>query len=149
MDTSTRKYYIDSQFRNYPENFWKDILDIAFTKADSVEFNQLFFKGKYPYELDDLQSSLIDVLEKPKRLYPGRKVFRYRITKKILGFINSKGYKDWENYFFEDISFRSNGEEFLATITHENYVIMLLTEDERSKLNSRGYNFDIEWNEKR
>ena len=67
------------------------------------------------------------------------------MTDKLKGFIKSKKYYEWYNFFLEDVSFIKDNVEFMATITHENYVILQMTEIQRNNLNINGYNFWSDW----
>jgi len=63
----------------------------------------------------------------------------------VFGVRYSKKYAIWLNYNLEDIALLQNGKEILSTITHENYVIMLMTESQRNELNNNGFGFFSDW----
>ena len=50
-----------------------------------------------------------------------------------------------EDTQLEDISFLRQNSEFLGTISHENYIVLQMTEDERQSWNKKGFNFEFDW----
>jgi len=138
------KYYLAE---NIDEKDWINLLDFAFQEADSVEFN-LLYQDEYLEKVLDSFSQCI-VFKQPKRkskIYSSGSVLRLEMTNKVRTFIEAKSFSDWMNSPLEDISFLQDGNEFLATITHEGYVIAQLTEDKREALKKEGINFQYEWN---
>lgn len=139
------RYFCDDTFKNEDYDKWSYLLDYAFDKADQVEFNILYPDSDLTKLLADLSTDFIGRGKRTDKIYRSGQFIRYHLTDRTKNFIKSKKYSDWRSYLFEDISFLKNGKEFFATITHENYVILQLTEEQRSILNKKGFNFQYDW----
>jgi hypothetical protein len=80
------------------------------------------------------------------KIYKSGTAHRFELKKPVKDFILSKDFTDWKHSFFEDISFFNSEEtELLATVSHENYIIKLLTEEERTQLREKGIDFWCDW----
>ena len=137
-----RKYYIDNSF---DQQQWETIIAEVLSIADSVEFNYLYKKKTVPPELAILKDAVIANGVRKDKVYPSGEYIRYRLSKEVIEFVKSKELSHWRNYPLEDISFLKDGVEFLATISHEDYVILLMSEEERETRNRQGFHFDFEW----
>lgn len=145
MNNPELKYYCDDTFYSEDNDKWSFLLDYAFERADAVEFNVLYLKKKFPQEIDSLSCDIIGEGRRKDKIYVSGDYIRYRLSEELKRFIKSKEYKDWKNFDLEDISFLKYDEEFLATITHENYIIIQATEEHRDILNKKGFNFWCQW----
>lgn len=144
MEEESIKFYCDDSLQEEDESKWQYLLEYAFGKADEVEFNKLFSDHKLIPELVDLADYLIEEGERSNKIYPGY-CLKFKLSNKVKHFIKSKKYTEWFNFNLEDISFLENGYEFFATITHENYIILELTEKQREEFKEKGFDFWWEW----
>ena len=145
MDNQSLKYYCDDTFKRDDDEKWNYLLDYAFKIADEVEFNILYSDHELTPEIEALSEDLIEKQKRKNKIYPSGYSLRYRLTDKLKEFIKSKRYSDWEGYNLEDASFLKNGTEFLATVTHENQVILQCSEGQRNTLKEKGFNFWCDW----
>jgi hypothetical protein len=139
------RYYCDDTFNSDDNEKWDFLLDYAFERADFVEFNIFYSNQELTPEIDALDSDLVGKGRRKNKKYVSGDYLRCRMSDKLKRFIKSKKYKDWNNYNLEDISFLKDDNEFLATITHENYIIIQTTEKQREVLNENGFNFLCDW----
>ena len=140
------KYYCDSTF-NKNDNFkWQKLIDIAIKSCDFVEFNVLKKEYLEVDEINELKNALIKHGKRKNKIYSSGNCLKFKLSKKVISFIKAKEYPDWYNYYLEDISFIKNCTEMLSTITHENYVIMLIKPEDVVSLNKEGFDF-VEWGE--
>lgn len=137
-----RKYYIDNSI---DQQKWEAIVAEALSMADAVEFNYLYKKKKVPPEVAILKDEVIADGVRKDKVYPAGEFIRYRLGKEVIDFVRSKELSHWQNFPLEDISFLKDGIEFLATVSHEGYVVLLMTEEEKETRNSQGFHFDFEW----
>lgn len=137
-----QKYYLCDQFDSWS---WKYLLHQVIAKSKYIEFNQLFINEKLPPELEWMNKYLV-IETANNKIYKSGNSKRFEITDSITHFILSKEFREWRDSYFEDISFFSQeGTEILATITHENYVIKLMTESEKVEMKDKGIDFWCEW----
>ena len=120
---------------------WVELLTEKMKEAEYVEFNTLYDYSNLLPELEDLKSELVEEGRRKDKIYPSGKYRRYKLTSKLKDFILSKKYDSWANYQFEDLSLIKNEKEILATITHENYIYIMTTDEERKEFNKRGFDF--------
>ena len=139
------KYYCDTSYDKNSNSQWEYLLEYAFRRADQVEFNILRSDSRLKMILLDFADDIVDKECRKDKIYKTGKFIRFNLSENVKEFIRSKSYNDWLNYAIEDISFLKEGNEFLATITHENYIIVQLEESERVDLNMIGFNFNSEW----
>ncbi len=138
------KYYIDTSIEDDAK--WKYMIASILQKAETVEFNILYKRHEKSLEKEFGEDfKLASYLSNVKKIYSSGKCVQFPLTENIKNILMSKDYSSWNNNYIEDPSFRKNGEEIFATITHEHYVIMLLSETERLSLNSQGFEFETEW----
>jgi hypothetical protein len=120
---------------------WIGLLNLYFERVDFAEFNILYDSLELNPELEAIEPDLIEEVERKNKIYSSGISRRYRLTDRVKRFILSKPYKDWNNYQLEDLSLIKDGVEILATITHENYVFAQMSDEERARLNEKGYDF--------
>lgn len=139
---NNQKYYCCDNFDSWS---WKQLLMEVLSNAQFVEFNRLFPGEQLPEDLEWLNEYRSDVIAENK-IYKSGKAHRFELVKPVKDYVLSKDFNDWLNTFFEDISFfNSDGTELLATISHENCIVKLLKEEERSQLLEKGIDFWCEW----
>lgn len=119
---------------------WFELLKSKIKESDYAEFNLLYRKDLLP-EIKKLENHLVDKGSRQDKIYVSGEFRRYELTDEVIEFIVSKPYKKWNNYQLEDLSLIKNNIEVLATITHENYIFVRMTEEERIRYNSKGYEF--------
>jgi len=141
MIENSVNYYCDASLQKTDDEKWLFLLRMVLYDSDYVEFN-VFKKGfnKIP-EIESILKHIIDTASPKQKIYLRDNFIRYVLHEDVIKFILSKKYIDWKNFYLEDISFFKDEMEIFATITHENYVIMLLNEAQYNDLNSKGYNF--------
>jgi hypothetical protein len=139
------KYYLDDTFQKTDHGRWLELLEYAFGKAEQVEFNILITQyGRIDIPAD-LRMALLDHGKRKGKIYSYGMFIRFRLTENLKEFILSKSYSDWDNFYLQDISFLKDGIEFFATITHENYIIVQLSDSYRDDFNKKGFHFELEW----
>jgi len=136
-------YYCDKSLQDNDDSKWKLLLQIVISEANFVEFN--IFRQEYVNipEITKISNNVIESYKRKKKIYRHGEIIRYKLNDEVIEFISNKSFAEWRNYYFEDISFLKDDLEILATITHENYVIVLLNENQLSDLNAKGYNFEF------
>ena len=103
------------------EEIWSCILEICISISDKARFNILYFPENEEYYrvLKNIESYYLY----SKKLYKGTRSIEFNINDLSINFIKSLNFNNLKNNFLEDISFLKDDEEFLATITHEGYII--------------------------
>jgi len=138
-----KKYYCNKNIIR--DDQWKYLVGLVLRDTDTIEFNILSRRYK-SFLHSTLSGMFYEVIEKREgKIYQTGEFLRFPFTDGIKQFILHKDYADWRNHFIEDVCFISNGIEVLSTVTHENYIIMLLSEHQRHELNNNGFEFEIEW----
>jgi hypothetical protein len=144
----TKRFYCDESLKASEKDKTDDLLNYAFMLADSVEFNILYRDDKkLERTIEMIKDDILARGERFDKIYNGIEYIRFKLTDKVKDFVNRKGILGWRNSQLEDISFLHDNFEFLGTVTHENYVILQMTEDERNSWNSRGFNFVFDYGE--
>lgn len=133
------KYALSDSLKNHLK--WLELLKLKMQEAEYVEFNTLFAYNDLIPELEALKVDLIAEGRRKDKLYASGKFRRYNLTQRMKDFLLSKSYASWSGFQFEDLSLLKGNKEILATITHENYIFILTTEEERKKLNEAGFDF--------
>lgn len=149
----TKKFYCDESLKADDKDKTDELLSYAFGLADHVEFNILYKDEKeLETKIKSIKDDLIDRGKRLDKIYNGTDYIRFRLTGKVKDFVRQRGIIGLRNTQLEDISFlRQNFEflrqnfEFLGTISHENYIVLQMTEDERQSWNKRGFNFEFDW----
>jgi hypothetical protein len=145
MITHQLKYYCDDTLKEDDDVKWNLLLDLAFKDSEYVEFNLLFIKMKLPPEIECLAEDFIIKRKRKDKIFYSGSSYLYKLSEKMKEFIKSKRYIDWYNYYYEDISFLRGNHEIFVTCTHENYIVIEMSEDLRNELNNKGYNFNQDW----
>ena len=145
MKNISQKYYWDVSFKDNDDKKWQMLLDWSFEIAEYVEFNVLYTNQELTEEIEKLSKFLVEKIKRKNKIYPSGYSMRYKMCNELKEFIQSKKYKDWLNYNFEDISFINSEIEFFATITHENFIIIKMSNNQRKIFNAFGCNFEYEY----
>jgi hypothetical protein len=120
---------------------WKILLDIAIKECNYVEFNVLSNKYKNEASIKEIEEFFCAKSNRISKFLNTNKFLKYQLSKKVISFITSKKHNEWLNYCFEDISFFKDDEEFLFTITHENYVFLFAKNKFIEEINNLGFAF--------
>ena len=144
MREESLKFYCYDSFQKDDEAKWQYLLDYAFQKADEIKFNILYSDQQLAPEIENLADNIVEKGKRSNKINSGN-YLKFKLTDQVKNFIKSKKYADWLNFNLEDISFLSNEKEFFVTITHENYIILELTEKQRKELRNKGFDFWCEW----
>ncbi len=142
MTDKSLKYYCDESLKDDESVKWTYLLDYAFGNADEVEFNILDSDDELEKITSDFSDYITNKGKRKNKIYASGQFIRFKLTEKVKEFIKDKSYADWAGKNLEDISFLKNGKEFFATISHENYVILQMTEQQKTDLNNKGFNFE-------
>lgn len=144
-ELNDNKYFVDSTLKKDDPEKWLLILDFTINSAEEIEFN-IFKKSRSYYAfIEEFRKDIIDQGNRDDKIYSFKESIRLKKSEKLINYIRDRPYDFWWGNCLEDMSFIKNGIEFFATITHENYVIISLSESDRNFLNKKGYNFEIEW----
>jgi hypothetical protein len=137
------KYYCDSSIKSDVK--WKSLLKRVIYECDSVEFNIL--DKNYQSTINNLLPGKNFIIKEKRegKIYSTGKYLSFVLDNSIIEFIFSMDYSEWHNFSMEDLCLVKNNIDILSTITHENYVILLMTEQQKEELNYNGFNFDVEW----
>jgi hypothetical protein len=146
MTTSVEnKYFVDSTLEQDDQGKWLILIDFAIESAEEIEFNILKKSNDYYAFIDDFKKDIIAQGKRKDKIYHTKEYIRLKKSEGLINYIRAKTYSSWYKNFLEDISFLKNGTEYFATITHENYVIIKMSESKRIELNKTGFNFEMEW----
>jgi hypothetical protein len=144
----TKKFYCDESLKADDKEKTNNLLDYAFGLADSVEFNILYRdNNELERTIESVKEDLLARGQRFDKIYNGTEYIRFRLSDKVKDFIRKKGIRGWRNTQLEDISFLRQNFEFLGTVSHENYIILQMTEDERKSWNEKGFNFEFDYGE--
>jgi hypothetical protein len=136
------RFWCDESIARKDNDKIECILDYAFSLADEVEFNILYEGDKELFRtIHSIQSDIIKRGQRFDKIYNGVEFIRFTLTDKVKTFVKANGLFGWTNSQLEDISFLRNGFEFLGTISHENFLILQMTDDQRRTFNDKGFNF--------
>ena len=134
------RYYCHDNFEKLPANAWQLVLEQALAIATHLEISRVFSEGQLPLAF---ASAMVPVPPHIKRPYVA--THRFILTPAVVAEIRAKSYSEWNNYEAEDPAFYQGDVLLLGTIAHEDYVIMRLSEDERTVLKSQGIDFWCDW----
>ena len=119
VNMSLLLYDLSAFSRDKQEKIWSAILQKCNNISEKMCFNVL-----YTY------TDLLPIVNRLKfHNYSGYKIYKSsnsiicNVNQKTYEFAISLGFTNATNYFLEDISFFIGEFEFLATITHESYII--------------------------
>lgn len=142
----TKKFYLDESLKPTDKDKIDDLLKYAFDLADEIEFNILYSdEKKLEKTIEIIKDDLVGRGKRIDKIYNSSEYIRFKLTDKTKDFIKKQGIQGWRNSQLEDISFLRQGIEFLGTVSHENYIILQMTEDERQSWNEKGFKFEINW----
>jgi hypothetical protein len=137
------KYY--SGFKVQTDFEWSFLLDLTIEKANAVEFN-IFFKDYYKEnKLQPILKYQIFTDVRMNKIHSDGKCIRFNLSTEVINFVKSKSYDSWKNYCLGDISFLINEKEIMATISHHEEIILLLTPTQKEELQKLGFDFWCEW----
>jgi hypothetical protein len=140
------RFWCDESIGKKDKDKIERILDYAFNLADEVEFNILYQADKeLSATIESIQSDVTKRGQRFDKIYNGVEFVRFRLTDNVKAFIKLKGLFGWANSQLEDISFLSNGFEFLGTISHENHLILQMTDEQRKTFNENGFSFEYDY----
>jgi hypothetical protein len=140
------RFWCDESIGKKDKDKIERILDYAFNLADEVEFNILYQGDKeLSKTIESIQSDITKRGQRFDKIYIGVEFVRFRLTDNVKAFVKVKGLFGWTNSQLEDISFLSNGFEFLGTVSHENYLILQMTDEQRKTFNDNGFNFEYDY----
>ena len=142
---ANNKYYLDNTFKPDDQVKWLKLIDFSLKFVDEIEFNILRKSIEFYDFQDTFRNEIVGQGRRKDKIYHHKEYIRLKITNDLVDYIKEKPYSSWHKNFLEDISFLKNGLEFFATISHENYVIVRLSETDRDDFNKQGFNFEIEW----
>ncbi len=146
MTITTKKYYCDESLKKTDKDKIEYLLTYAFGLADQVEFNVLYKDDKLLNEtIKNVKDDIVASGQRFDKIYNGVEFIRFSLTDKVKDFIRTKGIMGWRNTQLEDISFLRDNVEFLGTVSHENYIILQMTDKERESLNDMGFNFEFDY----
>ncbi|WP_156126166.1 hypothetical protein [Hymenobacter sp. DG25B] len=134
------KYFLQESFNKLPATRWGELLDKALPKANYLELNQLWSKARLSPVLAQAQVFLPANIP---RVY--KATHRFSLTPEVVAYIKGVAFHDWKNGAFEDPALYHDNTLLLGTISHEDYVVLPLTEDERAQLNGQGFDIWCEW----
>lgn len=120
---------------------WSFLLNLYLPTSNSIEFNVLMLNDDLVELLTQFHSDFIARGKRKDKIYSSGEFVRFKLSDDLKRYIKSKTFKDWYNYCLEDMSLLKEEKELLASITHEEQVYLLLSEDEAQNLNTLGYNF--------
>lgn len=144
----TKKFYCDESLKATDKEKTEALLNYAFGLADHVEFNILYRDDRdLERTINPVKDDLVERGKRFDKIYNGTEYIRFKLTDKVKDFVKKRGIGGWRNTQLEDISFLRQGLEFLGTVSHENYIILQMTEDERRTWNEKGFNFEFYWGE--
>jgi hypothetical protein len=140
MDLNNQKYFLinNLKFNGKFNDIWLNILDLILPKAEFIEFNIYDSKKQLDAFINDWQEEFIEIGRKRNKTYSSGNFIRFKLSERLKEFVASKKIKEWRIYGLEDISFLQNDIEILATITHENYLYLFLTDEEKNLFNKLG-----------
>ena len=140
------RFWCDESVGRKDKDKIEHILDYAFNLADEVEFNILYSGDRELLNaIEQIQSDVIQRGQRFDKIYTGVEFVRFRLTDKVKSFVKTKGLFGWTNTQLEDISFLRAGFEFLGTVSHENHLILQMTDEQRKTFNENGFNFEYDY----
>jgi hypothetical protein len=140
------RFWCDESLGTKDKDKIDHILDHAFRLADEVEFN-ILYRGENELVslIHAVKSDVVLRGQRFDKIYNGIEFIRFRLSDNVKSFIRTKGLFGWTNSQLEDISFLRDGFEFLGTVSHENYLILQMTDEERKSWNDSGFNFEYDY----
>ena len=133
-------YYCHDNFEKLPATAWQLVLEQTLVIATHMEISRVFAEGQLPQAL---AAAMVPVPLHIKRPYVA--THRFILTPAVIAEVRAKSYNEWNNYEAEDPAFYQEDVLLLGTITHEDYVVMRLSESERMILKNQGIDFWCNW----
>ena len=128
-------YYCHDNFEKPPATAWQLVLEQTLVIATHMEISRVF-AGALPQVL---AAAMVPV--PPRIKGPRVATHRFILTPAVVAEVRAKSCNEWNNYEAEDPAFYQEDVLLLGTITHEDYVIMRLSEGERMILKNQGLDF--------
>ncbi|NVO83504.1 hypothetical protein [Hymenobacter terrestris] len=131
----TAGYFLDDSF-SQRAHMWPALLAWVLPEANYLELNRFLLKGPLPDMLREAQ------MTRPQQI---ARIFgathRFWLTPALRTYCQTLAYGDWQEGDFEDPAFYHDDQLLLATISHEDHVVMQLNETEKALLNEQGFDF--------
>ena len=134
------KYYYHESFGDLPSGSWIILLDKILTQASHLEICTSFSRAALP---NAFKTAKISLPENIDRVYTATQ--RFRLTSAVVSEVRSREYLSWDSNDLEDPAFYQNDVLLLGTISHEDLVVIILSESERIDLNNSGFSFCKEY----
>jgi hypothetical protein len=112
------------------------LVSMVLVKASHLEVSKTFSKSAFS---EALINAMTVLPENIYRLYVA--THRFRLTSAVITEVQRKYYSSWDSTDIEDPAFYQNDVLLLGAISHEDLVVMLLSEDDRNALNTCGFAF--------
>ncbi|MFD2785047.1 hypothetical protein [Hymenobacter rubripertinctus] len=132
-------YFLDAAFGQRAHQ-WPALLERVLLSVNYLALNQLLRQGPLS---DIFRQAQVALPQQVARVYGA--THRFRLTPAIQAYCRAMQYLDWPANDFEDPAFYCNGQLVLGTISHEDYVVLWLSEAEKEALNQQGYDFWCRW----
>lgn len=139
------KYYADRTLKKTDQLKWIFLIDFAIETAEEIEFNIFRKSNEYYALIDNFEKDILVQGIRKDKIYHSGEFIRLKRSEGLINYIKTKPYSRWYSNDLQDISFLKNGVEFFATITHENHVILKMSESKRAELNKMGFDFEYAW----
>ncbi|WP_188816312.1 hypothetical protein [Hymenobacter cavernae] len=110
---------------------WSRILMYALDNSNEILFNILFEGKEFTDIINYLRESILGIYNIAPKIYNSGKVIRLALNEDTKRFILDKKWAEWKGFPLEDVSFIKDDIELVATITHEDYILINLTDEEK------------------
>jgi hypothetical protein len=134
------KYYCQKNFEDLPKQSWALLIDKVLVEATHLEVSMIFSEIAFSRAFIN---ALTYLPENIHRVYAA--THRFQLTSAVVTEVRNIEYLSWDSDKLENPAFYQNDILFLGTISHEDLVIMLLSEPDRNELNSMGFSFVEEY----
>jgi hypothetical protein len=106
------------------ESKWEKVLEYAIPKATHFAFNILYSNMELNDFLIKYRDSIIEITKNKEKVYKSGRVLKMRKTDLSIELLNNMLFFGFKNYFIEDPSFYIDDKEFIASITHEDQILL-------------------------
>ncbi len=103
---------------------WQFIIKKTVEFAEVVEFNILYEDEEILLFIEEYFSDYIGENISKEKFYKTGKSIRFKISEKMKSFLRQQSFSYWYNKSLEDPSFFCKDKEILATITHEDLLVL-------------------------
>ena len=103
---------------------WQSIIEKTVEFANFVEFNVLYEDKEILSFIEEYSSDYMGENISEEKFYESGKSIRFTISEKMKSFLSQQDFSYWYNKPLEDPSFFYKDKEILATITHEDVLIV-------------------------